>query len=194
MRARRRRAVIRSHKRGARSEAGRELWEVSPRHAPHVCEPHRSWSWPLRATRPRTIALLGMIRSGPLTSCSLAPRLRRASCPGSPTTALASTCRSPPPAADGAFCPAPAPASVHVFLVCPCVLCPANERWIPRPCVRTGPRLWYPGRVCWLKHRHHNLEWHQHGDAACLRRRRPAARGRLDPLGGAGQGDDPLRR
>ena len=29
MRARRRRAVLRSHKRGARSEAGRELWEVA---------------------------------------------------------------------------------------------------------------------------------------------------------------------
>ena len=63
----------------------------------------------------------------------------------------------------------------------------------PRMC--TGPRLRHPGCVGWLKqHRHHHPQWHPHGGAACLGRRRPAACGGPDPLGGASQGDYSRRR
>eukprot|EP00964_Phaeocystis_antarctica_P067383 scaffold40786_cov44-Phaeocystis_antarctica.AAC.1 len=58
-----------------------------------------------------------------------------------------------------------------------------------------GPRLRHPGCVGWLKqHRHHLHQRHQHGGAACLGRRRPAACGGPHSLGGASQGDYPRRR
>ena len=96
---------------GARPEAGCELWEVAQTHR-NVYNAHRSWSWPLRAIRPLIRALLILIRSQPLTSCSLAPRLRRASWPLSPITALASTCRF----TKRTHVPRAAPSPVHVFL------------------------------------------------------------------------------
>ena len=77
----------------------------------------------------------------------------------------------------------------------PCPRPPPKRRTEPPPTVRTGPRLRCPGGVGWLKQHSDQLhQWHQHGGAACLRRRRPAARGGLDPLGGASQGYDPRRR
>ena len=86
----------------------------------------------------------------------------------------------PPVAARPHFRPSPQPR--------PC-------RTEPPPRLCTGPRLPHPGCVGGLKqHRHRHHQWHQHGGATCLRRRRPAARGRLNPLSGAGQGDDPRRR
>ena len=193
-RAPRRGAALRSHK---ITEAGCELWEVAQTRTTRLRCAHRSWSWHLRATRPWTLALVGMIRSGPLTSCSLAPRLRGGRCPDSPTTALASTCRSPPsPGRCSVLLPPPRsrirarlPACHTVAPRLPHVRpCPRpRQRWSPRPRAHTGPRLWCPGRVRWLQqHPNPNLEWHQHGGAACLRRRRPAARCGLDPLGGAG--------
>ena len=65
----------------------------------------------------------------------------------------------------------------------------------PPPRVCAGPRLRHPGSVGWLKqHRHQHHQRHQHGNATCLGRRRPAARGGPDALGGASQGDNPRRR
>ena len=66
----------------------------------------------------------------------------------------------------------------------------------PRPTrVCAGPRFQYPGSVGRLKqHRHKHHQWHQHGFAACLRRRRPAAREGPDPLGDAAQADAHRRR
>ena len=167
----------------------------------------RCWSWPPRATRATnrgTILLpcarTTTIHAPPPTSCSLAPPLVRGHCPISPTTALASTCRSPPhdPSCSARLQPpcacARLPAPTH----------PAARQAPTRPllllgalatCVCTGARLLYPGGLGWLKqHRHEEYQRHQHGGAACLRRRCPAARGGLDPLGGAGQGDYPRRR
>ena len=58
-----------------------------------------------------------------------------------------------------------------------------------------GTRFQHPGSVGRLKqHGHRHDQWHQHGDAACLRRRRPVAREGPDPLGDAAQGDAHRRR
>ena len=61
--------------------------------------------------------------------------------------------------------------------------------------VCAGPRFQHLGSVGRLKqHRHKHHQWHQHGIAACLRRRCPAAREGLDPLRDATQGDAHRRR
>jgi len=104
---------------------------------------------------------------------------------GSPTTARASTCRS--------STSRPEPTPVHVRPSA-ATRPPARCRTELPPRVCAGPRLRHPGSVGWLKqHRHQHHQRHQHGGAACLGRRRPAARGGSDPLGGASQGDYPRR-
>ena len=112
--------------------------------------------------------------------------------PGSPTTVRASTCRY--------SMPRPCPRAHQ----CMCML--ARHSGHPRSRYRTpppsrplrvcaGPRFQHPGSVGRLKqHRHKHHQWHQHGIAACLRRRRPAARGGPHPLRDATQGDAHRRR
>ena len=107
-----------------------------------------------------------------LTRYLLAPRIGTMLPPGSPTTARASICRSSTPARQRP----------------PTQLLPHTESSPPRVCA--GPRFQHPSSVGRLKqHRHKHHQWHQHGDAACLRRRRSAAREGPDPLGDATQGD-----
>ena len=168
-RAPRRGAALRSHK---ITEAGCELWEVAQTRTTRLRCAHRSWSWHLRATRPWTLALVGMIRSGPLTSCSLAPRLRGGRCPDSPTTALASTCRSTNPLPRHlfglAFYPLsplglPPPRACLPALqrhpTCHTsarVLGPAKDALSPRlPCAHAGARLQYRGGDHW-RQQHQN--------------------------------------
>ena len=70
----------------------------------------------------------------------------------------------------------------------PTQLLPHTESFPPHVCA--GPRFQHPSSVGRLKqHRHKHHQWHQHGDTACFRRRRPAAREGPDPLGDATQGD-----
>ena len=109
--------------------------------------------------------------------------------PTSPTSARASTCRSQPPAS------APPSPPVHVRPPAAARRPPTRCHTKPPPRVCAGPWLRHPGSVGWLKqHRHQHHQRHQHGNTACLGRRRPDTCAGPDALGGASQGDAPRRR